>query len=161
MSGYGARSPRWSARMESTSAPPAATCAASAAKYRSRSPGSTPAVTASSAWSTTRVCRPSALNPLSDSVGRAPGVVTRTRVPPREQRSDDAGADQRRLADAGRTDDRQDAGVTEPPEARRDVGLPAEERVGVLGVVGQQSAVRAADADVLAHDRIQGRVLAK
>ena len=39
MSGYGARSPRWSARSDSTSAPPAPTWAASAAKYRSRSAG--------------------------------------------------------------------------------------------------------------------------
>ena len=117
---------------------------ASAAKYRSRSAGSAQRVTASSAWSTTRVCRPRGFNPPSESIGCAPGVVTRTGVPLRTSDGDDAGADQRGLADAGGPDDRQHARVAEPPQARRDVVLATEERVGVLGVVGQQAAVGAA-----------------
>ena len=50
-------------------------------------------------------------------------------------------------------DDRQDPGVPQPPEARGDVVLAAEERVGVLGVVGQQTAVGADGADLAAGHR--------
>ena len=65
--------------MDRTNAPPEVTCVVSAAKYRSRSAGSSHDVTVSSAWSTTRVCR--VRSPLMESMGRTPGVVTRTAAP--------------------------------------------------------------------------------
>ena len=73
------------------------------------------------------------------------------RRPAADQRRDHAGADERGLADPGRPDDREHAGVAQPPQARRDVVLAAEERVGVLGAVGQQPAIGTDGADLAAH----------
>ena len=81
------------------------------------------------------------------------------RCPVAGQRGDDAGADQRGLADTRRPDHGQDAHVAQLPQARRHVGFAAEERVGVLGVVRKEAAVGTDRADLSPQDRIQGRVL--
>ena len=82
----GARSPRWSARSDSTSAPPARRGRRAPRSTGSRSAASEHTVTASSAWSTTRVCRPWGFRSVSESTGCAPGAVTSTGVPARGQR---------------------------------------------------------------------------
>ncbi len=137
--------------------PPAPTCAASAAKYRSRSAGSAHTVTASSAWSTTSVCRPRAFKPAERvQSGAVPGVVTRTGVPPR---TSDATTPARTSEDFPMPDGPTTArtrGVTQPTQARRDVVLPPEERVGVLGVVRQQPAVGTDRADLLLRSGASG-----
>ena len=55
-----------------------------------------------------------------------------------------AGPYQGRLAAAGRSDDDEHAGRLQPPQAGRDIGVPAEELLRVRDVVGHQAAVRAA-----------------
>lgn len=64
------------------------------------------------------------------------------------ERRDDAGAHEGGLAGPGRADDREHAGRIESFEAGPDVRLPAEEAVGVLFLVGEQTGVGAARRDV-------------
>ena len=55
----------------------------------------------------------------------------------------DAGSHQRRLAATRRAGNHQDCGPLQAPQARRNLAVPPEERLGVTHVVGQESLVRA------------------
>ena len=84
--------------------------------------------------------------------------VERSRAWSREQYLDaltlegrhDSRSDHRRLSGAGRTHYRQHSGVAESLQARSDVGISPEERLGILSLVGKQATV---GADQAGHRR--------
>ena len=76
-----------------------------------------------------------------------PGTNTTAEWPARAQCRDQTGADERRLAATRRTGDDQQRAGPQTLDARHDLVGPAEERFGVVDVVGSQALVRAVLGD--------------
>ena len=147
MSGYGARSPRWSARSDSTKRPARADVGGKRgevplplARIGARGDGLLGLVHDQG------LAAPG-LQPGQRVQGARPRRRHEHRCPCPGQRCDHAGQDQRGLADARRPDHGEDLGVSQPPQAGVDVVLAAEEGVRVLGAVRQQPSVGADRAD--------------